>query len=242
MAASVLFGSGFLYAKYIRQKVSAVGADSDKIIVDPLSSIIGRTSTKEKMASLILPFAQCQELGIKLYLPAALGDIAGIGYHESGNNKAYSLEPIGSLEKNDNQYKVDVSLESQVAEPKYYIMESRGEATSATSVADVAIKKGKPVLSPIDGTVTNIEPIVIYGQYQDYQIEIIPDDHPDLRLAFLHIDQLKVDVGDVVVQGQTKLGFCRDFRSLFESDIDEYLKISQPHVHMQLNKYVPEQP
>lgn len=194
------------------------------------------------MESLILPFAQCKELGIVLYLPAALGDITGIGYHESGNNKAYSLEPIGSLEKNDNQYKVEVSLESQAAEPKYYIMESRGESTSATSVADVAIKKGKPVLSPIDGTVTNIEPIVIYGQYQDYQMEIMPDDHPDLRLAFLHIDQLKVDVGDNVVQGRSKLGFCRDFRSLFKSDIDKYLKVSQPHVHMQLNKYVPEQP
>ena len=215
------------------------GDESVKLTSD--SKVLATDEMSKKLASRILPFARVSEFNETLFLPARMGLIKGIGYHESGNNKAYSLEPIGKLIKNENAWKVDVALNANCAAPQYYIMESRGETTTATSVADIAMERNTSVLAPIDGTVTRVEPIVIYDEYDDVQIEIMPAGHPELRMAFLHINDVRLKVGDEVKQGQTVMGIPRDFTGLFQSELDDYIKPPYPHVHMQLNRYVPDQ-
>lgn len=217
-------------------------AGKEAVRLTPDSKALATDEMSKKLASRILPFARVSEFNETLFLPARMGLIKGIGYHESGNNKAYSLEPIGKLIKNENDWKVDVPLGSNCAAPQYYIMESRGESTTATSVADIAMERNTPVLAPIDGTVTKVESLVIYDEYEDIQIEIMPAGHPELRMAFLHIDDIRIKVGDEVKQGQTMMGIPRDFTAAFKSELDDYIKPPFPHVHMQMNRYVPDQP
>jgi murein DD-endopeptidase MepM/ murein hydrolase activator NlpD len=102
------------------------------------------------------------------------------------------------------------------------------------------MREGTPVRSPVDGVVTKIKHIIIYETYDDLQMEIMPAGHADLRVAFLHLDQLRVKEGDSVRQGKTVLGVARDFRAVFHSEIEDYVKPAKPHVHVQLNKYIPE--
>lgn len=187
-----------------------------------------------------LPFGEIKSLNIRLYLPAPYEDVTGVAFHEAGNSKALSQEPIGHLIRNDNPYKTDVPLDSGEVLPNYFIMESRGEYSAATTVADVAIREGTPVRSPIDGVITKVKHVVIYGGYDDLQVEIMPAGHPDLRVAFLHLDQLRIKEGDSVKQSKTVLGVARDFRSSFRSEIEDYVKPAVPHVHIQLNRFIPE--
>lgn len=187
-----------------------------------------------------LPFSEIKSLNIRLHLPAPYEDVVGVAFHEASNFKAFSLQPIGHLIRNDNYYKTDVPLDSQELLPNYFIMETRGEFQTATSAADIAMREGTPVRSPVDGVVTKIKHIIIYEAYDDLQLEIMPAGHPDLRVAFLHLDQLRVKEGDSVRQSKTVLGVARDFRSAFHSEIDDYVKPVYPHVQIQLNKYIPE--
>lgn len=205
------------------------------------SNLLATEGASRRLSTIILPFAEVPSVGIKLYLPAPVKDIKGIGYHESSHTKALSLEPIGRLVKNDNVYKMDVPLDKQAATPAYYVMESRGEYAAATTVADIAMTPATPVLSPVNGTVTRVESIVIYDVYDDVQIEVMPEGHPELRVAFLHVDEVKIKVGDTVLQGKTAIGIARDWRGVFASELDDYINPPQPHVHVQLNNFVPDE-
>lgn len=211
--------------------------------IEPASSVI-ETATgtaKKRTSELILPFATVPELGLTLYLYAPYKKIRGIGYHESSHTRAYSLTPVGKCLRNDNAWDVDVALESQVEVPVYYIMESRGEYAAGTTVADIAMDSGTPVLAPVSGTITKIESKVIYDEYDDLQIEMIPDGLPNVRVAFLHIEKIQIKAGDKITQGKTVMGIPRDWRPYFASELDDYIKPPMPHVHIQVNRPQPEQ-
>ncbi len=192
-------------------------------------------TAKKRTSKLILPFATVPDLGLTLYLYAPYMNIRGIGYHESSHTRAYSMTPIGQCVRNDNAWDTDVSLDSQAKLPTYYIMESRGEYAYGTTVADIAMDPGTPVLAPVSGTVSKIESKVIYDEYEDLQIEVVPDGLPNVRVAFLHIDQIKVKPGDKLTQGKTVMGIPRDWRPYFASELDDYIKPPMPHVHVQVN-------
>lgn len=193
-------------------------------------------TVKKRMDGLLLPFARLPQFGLTLFLPAPYGKIRGVGYHESSHQRAYSLTPVGKLYKNDNAWDVDVSLDSAAPLPAYNIMESRGEYAAGTTVADIAMDPGTPVWSPVNGIVTKIEAKVIYDEYEDMQIEVVPDGHPDLIVAFLHIEGIKIKVGDHLTQGRTVMGIPHDWRGVIPSEIDDYVTPPMPHVHVQVDR------
>ena len=198
-------------------------------------------SLEKRAGALVLPFATVAEFNLTLYLLAPYKNIRGIGYHESSHTRAYSMVPIGQLLKNDNAWDLDVELNSVAPLPTYNIMETRGEYAYGTTVADIAMDPGTPVRAPVSGTVIKIEPKVIYDEYEDLQIEVIPDGLPDVRVAFLHIDNIKIKPGDYLAQGKTTMGIPRDWRPYFASELDDYVKPSMPHVHVQVNRPEPGQ-
>jgi hypothetical protein len=203
----------------------------------PASSAIDTATgtAKKRTSELVLPFATVPELGLTLYLYAPYKKIRGIGYHESSHTRAYSLTPIGQCLRDDNAWDVDVPLDSTADLPAYYIMETRGEYAAGTTVADIAMDPETQVLAPVSGTVVKIESKVIYDEYQDMQIEVIPDGLPNVVVAFLHIDQIRVRVGEKMTQGKTVMGIPRDWRPYFASELDDYIKPPMPHVHVQVN-------
>ncbi|MFA5867850.1 MAG: M23 family metallopeptidase [Actinomycetota bacterium] len=221
----------------------AAKAVKSAMTIKPASDTIetATDTAKKRTSKLILPFATVPELGLTLYLYAPYKNIRGIGYHESSHLRAYSLTPIGQCLINDNGSDVDVSLDSKAQLPTYYIMETRGEYAYGTTVADIAMDPGTPVLAPVSGTVIKIESKVIYEEFEDLQVEVVPDGLPNVRVAFLHIDQIKVKPGDKVKQGKTVMGIPRDWRPYFASELDDYVKPPTPHVHVQVNTPEPGQ-
>lgn len=213
----------------------------DMALKDSVGSGTVEKSLEKRAGALILPFATVAEFNLTLYLPAPYKNIRGIGYHESSHTRAYSMTPIGQLLKNDNPWDLDVELNSTAPLPTYNIMVSRGEYAYGTTVADIAMDPNTPVRAPISGTVSKIEPKVIYDEYEDRQIEVIPDGLPDVRVAFLHIDNIKIKPGDHLTQGKTIIGIPHDWRPYFASEIDDYVKPSMPHVHVQVDRPEPPQ-
>lgn len=230
-------------AKFVQREAQArFNSPSYILSQEGKKSLLADRSNHQSSASLILPFCQVKPLNITIYLPGCYRDIAGIGYHEARHERAFPLEPLGYLLKNDNTYKVDVALDSKAPLPTYFIMETRYEPQSATSAVDVAMKEGASVLAPVSGVVTKVESKILYGYYDDTQIEIMPPKCQDVRVVIVHVKQVKVNQGDTVKQGKTVLGVPRDYREHFQSEIDDYVKPAHPHVQIQVNRYVPEEP
>ncbi len=194
---------------------------------------------EQRAANLILPYATIDQLNMALYLPNVYRHIRGIGFHESSHTRAFSMKPSGRLLQNDNAWDLEVELTSQAPLPTYYIMESRGEYAAGTTVADIAMDPGTPVFPPISGIIIKIAPIVIYNEYQDQQIEMRPDGYPNVVVAFLHVDDIRVRVGDHVIQGKTKIGIPKDWRGVIPSEVEDYVKPAMPHVHIQVNTPAP---
>lgn len=194
----------------------------------------------KEAADLILPFCKVKDVDLLVYLPGKYRDVMGIAYHEARNDKAFALEPRGYLLKNDNSYKVDVALDTKTPLPTYYIMETRFEDQPATSACDIAMREGAMVLSPVDGVVSRVEAKILYGTYDDNEIQIIPDGCPDIRVILIHVKDIQASAGQTVQKGKTVIGTPRDYREHFESEIDDYIKPAHPHVQVQVNRYVPE--
>ncbi len=237
-AAAVLATAGWL-AFLAVDAVATWNSIKGPTALDSPRGAAGNQSPEQRAANLILPYATIDQLKMTLYLPSVYKHIRGIGYHESSHTRAYSMKPSGRVLKNDNAWDLEVELTSTAPLPTYNIMESRGEYAAGTTVADIAMDPGTPVLPPISGTITKIAPIVIYNEYQDMQIEMRPDGYPNVVVAFLHVDKIRVKAGDHVLQGKTPIGIPKDWRGIIPSEVEDYIKPAMPHVHIQVNTPAP---
>ncbi len=68
----------------------------------------------------------------------------------------------------------------------------------------------------------------------------MPEEYPGLRVAIIHLENLRVKVGDKVKWGHTVLA---DIRPLYQiqSQIERYSGNKFGHIHLQVNPFVPEQ-
>jgi biotin carboxyl carrier protein len=156
-----------------------------------------------------------------------------VGFHEASSRDALEMRPIGAVVENENTTKFDPPAEVDEGSD-YLVLSSRGRPQAATSAVDVMMRKDDPVRSPVHGSVTDVREYHLYGSHQDYRLEIAPDDRPELRIVLIHVDEVEVEVGDVVVAGQTILaGTARPFP--FGSQIDRYTEPDRwPHVHLEV--------
>ena len=156
-----------------------------------------------------------------------------VGFHEASTPQALEMTPLGNLVENENTTKFEPP-EAVDEGSDYLVMSSRGRPRAATSAVDVVMHVGDPVLSPVDGTVTDVRTYYLYGAHEDQRIEIQPHEQPELRLVLIHLDELEVAVGDEVVAGTSVLaGTARPFP--FGSQIDRYTEPDRwPHVHIEV--------
>jgi Peptidase family M23 len=167
--------------------------------------------------------------GLWLHLPARA--VRCVCYHEASYQDAMALHPLGRMRRDYNITKFP-RREPATPGPDYVIMSSRGRPTPATSAADLVMPAGTNVRAPVSGVVTKVKRYRLYGGYVDDEVEIRPDDAPDVRLAMIHLDRLRVREGDDVVQGASVIGVPRTFP--FSSQTDLYIPGGDPHVHMEV--------
>lgn len=164
------------------------------------------------------------------HLPST--DVLLVGYHEASRPGVLELQPIGVGASNENTTRITLPPDDEDG-PDYHVMSSRGRVHPPTSAVDIVMRDDDPVLAPLDGVVTEVRPYELYGQHADTRIEIQPAAAPDLRLVMIHVDDVRVAVGDRVTTGVTELAGTAN-RFPFASHVDRYLDERWPHVHMEL--------
>jgi hypothetical protein len=113
-------------------------------------------------------------------------------------------------------------------------MESRGRGSAPTSAMDIALAPNSEVLSPVNGVVAVVKTYDLYRKVTDYHVEIEPDGYPNLRVAIIHIDDVRIKVGQRLERGETVIGVLRPLPQI-NSQINKYLPSVADHVHMQVN-------
>lgn len=168
--------------------------------------------------------------GLTLHLPARRP--GGIAYHEASRARAVMLTPLGRCVRNENRTKFQ--RPPPTPGPRYVVMSSRGRGRPATSAVDVAMTTGAKVLSPITGTVSRVKRYRLYGVYRDFRLSLQPAGQAELRTIVLHVSDLRVRPGSVVVAGVTELGSVRSFP--FRSQVNDYFGRGTPHVHVEVQR------
>jgi hypothetical protein len=171
------------------------------------------------------------DTSLTLELPAAKEDIISIGYHQAYNVRAKSLVSVtASMGQATTQA---VAAAARFGGMPAFVMTARGRGSALDSAADIVLKPGSIVKSPVTGRVLEVVPYLLYGRINDIRIEIIADGYPAVKVALVHIDKATVTAGQRVEAGVTPLATVRPLG--ISSQIDQYLGAAVTHVHIQVN-------
>ena len=115
--------------------------------------------------------------------------------------------------------------------------------TGSRTAADVVVHPAHEIRAPVTGTVRRAGSYVLYCDNTDNFVVIEPDDHPGWEVKLLHIDGLRLGVGDRVVARQTVVA-PRPRKLPFESQVDEVsARPAWPHVHIEVvDPSIPDRP
>lgn len=173
--------------------------------------------------------------GLDLVLPS--DDTLLVAFHEAALPDALALRPVGHAAVNENPTKFDGMAEEPG--PNYLVLSSRGRPHPATSAADLVLRDGDDVLSPLTGRVTEVRPYQLYGEHPDTRVELAPAEHPRLRVVLIHVDGVRVERGERVEAGETVLADSAN-RFPFASHVDRYFPDERwPHVHLEVKRSAP---
>lgn len=151
--------------------------------------------------------------GVTLVHPSAR--VERVAFHESNHEGARQLEPLPTA----------VFPET---------LETRGRLTASRTAADVVSDPAVEIRAPVTGRVKRAGTYVLYCEHSDDFVVIEPDAHPGWEVKVLHIDGVRVRVGERVSAGETVLA-PRPTRLAFESQVDETsAPPAWPHVHIEV--------
>ena len=105
------------------------------------------------------------------------------------------------------------------------------------SALDMGAAPGTAVWSPISGTVIEVRPYLLYDKYDDFEIHIRPTGRDDIDAVLIHVQDVKVRVGDTVKGGITRIGSVRQMSDKMDIQLGGYTANGGDHTHFQLNRY-----
>lgn len=175
-----------------------------------------------------------------LTLPYPKSCVTAIAYHQVYADTSLRLVPApqvthmrmrGDAPVSPEQAKGSKVATKTVPQRRMFRSDRSGPPDRAV---DVGAKKGTPVRAPVSGRISKVRSYMLYGRYPDYEIDIIPDANPRVRVMLFHIDRVIARRGRRVVSGVTRLGRVRDLASYFEPQLAEYTHERGNHVHIQI--------
>jgi murein DD-endopeptidase MepM/ murein hydrolase activator NlpD len=159
---------------------------------------------------------------VTLLLPADV--IEHIGFHESGHDGARQLRVLDSG-------------------TPVTVLDSRDRGTGSRTAADIVVRPGIEIRSPVSGTVLSSGTYTLYCEYSDDFVFIEPVDRPGWQVKIFHIDGVLVTPGQQVEAGVTVLA-GRATVLPFDSQVDEVTaRPPWPHVHVEIvDPSIPDRP
>lgn len=194
---------------------------------------------------------------LPIHLPVRPVSVTVIAFHQAGS-MPHAL-PLGSLVQVVKSSELttrpaltpvtgpDESAEIEAAEataktvPEVYAGQvlrlwRSGRSGEPNTAVDCGSKPGAPVFAPVTGTVASVHRYMLYGQYEDYEIHILPKGWNDVDCCILHVADPSVRVGQQVVGGVTRIASVRRLSQFFDSQLDEYTHDGGNHVHIQIDR------
>jgi Peptidase family M23 len=229
----VLPGNGWPLSLLDDHAATAVARPAGSI--GPTGATTGQTSQALPTGRPVHPalWAFAQAKGLVLYVPTHR--MLGIGYHEASTSGALAITPLGRCVTNDN--KARIRTPRAKAGPDYEILQTRHRRPGPTTAADIAMPKGATVLAPISGRVVQVATYRLYRYWLDYRVVIRPGGGSRLRVVMIHLTDIRVRKGQLVVAAVTPIGHPRVFP--FKSDINDYVGPGVPHVHLEVKEIGP---
>lgn len=162
-----------------------------------------------------------------------------VGFHEGGS-AALELDVVGAVAADHAAAGVRTiapdDRDSDAA--TVIVLPGRHRGTAPTTAMDVVVPPDRPIVSPLDGTVTAVEDYLLYDRHGDVRVVVSPHADDTVQAVILHLEDVLVAVGDEVRAGETII--AERARVLPEpSQIDTYTRRSvsepaPPHVHLEL--------
>jgi len=165
-----------------------------------------------------------------LLLPVAAGDATIIAYQAISDERAVALTPIGDKINTNALVRFFRGIFSGEASVRYYQLE--GVDGAPTSSVLVGAAPGSPVTAPVTGVVTKVKEYLLFGKYEDFQIEIRPEKMGGVTVTLIFIDEPAVSIGDSVTAGKTWLGKVRECPQGLNDILCDYTHDSGSHVMM----------
>lgn len=153
--------------------------------------------------------------GLVLHMPVPKRSVTCVAFHQASYPNAQHMAPA---------YKGKVNK-----------LWRSGRVGPPDTAVDVGGAPGSKVVSPVSGTVVEVREYNLYNKYPDYQIHIVPDGWANLEVVLIHITDVIVKPGDVVVAGVTPMARIRRLSDRFRPQLAEVSRDDGDHVHMQLN-------
>ena len=148
---------------------------------------------------------------VELHRPS--DDLVIAGFHEATTPGALPLEPTGD---------------------RTTVLPTRGRGSHRSSAVDIVLVDDEPVLAPVDGEIVEVANYALYGRHADTLVTVEPEGRPDLHVVLLHVEDVKVEVGDRVEAGTSVIaGTARQLP--FRSQVDrETAPDAWPHLHLEV--------
>ena len=181
-----------------------------------------------------------------IHSPIVPRDITEIEFHQASYDTSLPLTPLVTIVDAqtvaDNHGTTHIPYQDQPTGDKPMVAQAvstwRLDSYGAEMTAvDVGTKAGTVAYAPVTGTVVKIKTYSLFGLIDDYELHIQNPDHPELDVVVLHIDNLKVKVGDKVFGGCTPIATVRNIGDVVDNNLVNFTKQPDPgnHCHVQVN-------
>lgn len=184
-----------------------------------------RSSAEERPA-----FARFQDRN--LLLPVAAADATIIAYQPVSDTRAVALKPIGEMANANALVRFFRGLFTGDPSIRYY--EIPGADNEPTTSVLVGAQPDTPVTSPVSGVVVRVREYLLFGKYEDVQIDIRPEEMGGTIVTLVFINDPAVTIGERVEAGKTLLGKVRACPEEIGKTLSAYTHDSGSHVHLQV--------
>lgn len=177
-------------------------------------------------------FARWEERNLLLPVPAK--DATIIAYQPISDERAVALSPIGEQANANALIRFFRHIFASPPSVRYYVLEGEGEEPTTSVLVGAA--PGTPVYAPVSGVITGVTEYLLYGKYEDVQIDIRPEKASGATLSLILVAEPTVSIGEPVTAGKTQLGKVRECPEQLGKTLSNYTHDSGSHVHMQITE------
>lgn len=179
-------------------------------------------------------FATCGR--VKLRLPVDTKVVTMLGFHQATSGNARQLVPVVVEKPRYGSFPIDGFAPVSERRVPTHLFYRTGRSGTPDRACDVGAPAGTAVLSPVDGTVTELKHYSLYKVTPDVEVHIDPDGVDGLEVVMIHIDGVGVREGQRVEGGLTRIGQVRRLSNILTTmQLSYYTHEAGDHVHVQVN-------